>query len=198
MRVYRVISAREITNIYKGQSERVALAKGENTHKYEKNASYIHFFRYFESAEQYFKKYHISLCSQDKYIAYMVANIPNEILRKTLGYGFYNLEDDFFSAYSIPIPEYAIKEELMLPKYIVEINNIINYEYKNEDNEYKKYLNLIKKLAKRCDYNFYEVANYLQACNLEELLNVHDDDRTESQILDDKVKELCKIFPLYD
>ena len=198
MRVYRVISAREITNVYKNKSERVAIVEGENTHKYENNASYIHFFRYYESAEQYFKKYHISLNSQDKYIAFMVANIPNEILRMALGYGFYNLEEDFFNAYSIPIPEYAIKKELMLPKYVVEVNNNISYEYKNENNEYEKYLNLIKKLAKGYDYDFQEVANYLQTCNLEDLLNVHDDDRTESQILDDKVKELCKVFPLYD
>ncbi len=48
MRVYRIISARENTNIYQGQPKRMALEKGDNTHKYEKDTSYIHFFRYYE------------------------------------------------------------------------------------------------------------------------------------------------------
>lgn len=50
------------------------MVKGENTHKYEKGVSYIHFFRYYESAEYYFKRYRVSMNIIDEYIAYMTAN----------------------------------------------------------------------------------------------------------------------------
>lgn len=109
MRVYRIISAREITNVYKGLNQRMPVVQGENTHKYDANSLYIHFFRYYESAEYYFKRYHGSMNFLDEYILYMTANIPNDILRKRLGYGFYNLDTKPFNCYNIPIPEYAIK-----------------------------------------------------------------------------------------
>ena len=198
MRVYRIISAREITSIYQGQPKRMALVKGDNTHKYEKDTSYIHFFRYYESAENYFKQYRPAMNSLDRYIAYMVANIPNNILKQRIGYGFYHLEEEPFNRYIVPVPEYAIKEDEMKHEYIVEINDFISSNYKKENSEYKQYLDLIKVLAKKYDYNFDNIANYLQKSNLEELLGVHDDERTESEILNDKIKQLCKVFPLYD
>ena len=40
MRVYRCVSAREITNMYKGENERIPLVKGENTHTYNDNENY--------------------------------------------------------------------------------------------------------------------------------------------------------------
>ena len=126
MRVYRIISTREITNMYKGINEKHAVVQGENTHQYEKNTSYIHFFRYYESAEYYFKRYRVSMNKLDKYVLYMTANIPNEILRKRIGYGFYNIEERPFDCYNIPIPEYALKEEEMSPEYIIEVNNFPN------------------------------------------------------------------------
>lgn len=198
MRVYRIISAREITNMYKGISERRAVVQGENTHQYEENTSYIHFFRYYESAEYYFKRYCVSMNFLDEYIAYMTANIPNDILRKGIGYGFYNLNEKPFDSYNIPIPEYAIRQDEMKPEYIIEINNFVKHEYKNLNGEYKMYLELLKKLAKQYNYDFHRIADYLEKCNLEELLHVKDDDRTESEIFDDYVKKLSKIFPLYD
>jgi len=198
MRVYRIISARGITNMYKGLDERKAIVPGENTHKYEANTSYVHFFRYSDSAEYFFKKHRVSMNSLDEYIAYMVANIPNDVLRKRIGYGFYNLGEKPFDGYDIPIPEYALKQEEMKPEYIVEINNLIKFEYKNLNGEYQKYLELIKQLAQRYHYDFHGVAKYLGEHNLEELLGVKDDERTEDEILNDKVKKLSKVFPLYD
>lgn len=198
MRVYRIISAREITNIYKGTNERSAVVQGENTYKYEPGISYIHFFRYYESAKYLFERYRPTMNSLDRYIAYMTANIPNEILRKRIGYGFYNLDGDYFSNYYVPIPEYAIKEEEMSPEYIVEINNLVSSKYLSDSGEYKKYLELLKKMAKKYKNDFSKVANYLENCNLEELLDVKDDDRTESEIFGCYMKKLSKIFPLYD
>lgn len=198
MRVYRIISAREITNMYKGINEKHAVVQGENTHQYEKNTSYIHFFRYYESAEYYFKRYRVSMNELDEYVLYMSANIPNEILRKRIGYGFYNIEEKPFDCYNIPIPEYALKEEEMSPEYIIEVNNFVKYEYKNPKEEYLKYLELMRRLSKQYDYDFHKIATYLVQNNLEELLGVTDDNRTESQIFDEKLKQLSKIFPLYD
>lgn len=198
MRVYRIISAREITNMYKRLNERKAVVYGENTHKYEKGTSYIHFFRYSNSAEYFFKRYRASMNYLDEYIAYMVANIPNDILRKRIGYGFYNIEEKPFDCYNVPIPEYAIRQEELKSDYIVEINNFIEYELKNQNGEYEKYLELMKKLSEQYNYDFHKIADYLESHNLEELLGVKDDDRTESEIFDDKVKKLSEIFPIYD
>lgn len=198
MRVYRIISAREITNMYKGLNERKAVVQGENTHRYEKGVFYIHFFRYYESAEYFFKRYRVSMNFLDEYIVYMTANIPNDILRKRIGYGFYNLDEKPFDSYNIPIPEYAVKQEEMSAEYIVEINNFVKHEYKNMNDEYEKYLELIKTLSKQYNYDFHKIADYLGRCNLEELLDVKDDDRTESEIFDDYVRKLSKIFPIYD
>lgn len=198
MRVYRIISAREITNVYKGIDEREAVVCGENTHRYEKGTSYIHFFRYYESAEYYFKKYRVSMNHIDEYIAYMTANIPNDILRKRMGYGFYNLEMEPFGYDNIPIPEYALKQEEMKPEYIVEINSFVKEEYKKAKGEYEKYLELLKKLSEQYGHDFDSVAEYLESSNLEELLGVKDDDRTEDEIFHDHLKQLSKIFPLYD
>lgn len=58
----------------------------------------------------------------------------------------------------------------MKPEYIVEINSLVDYEYKNQKEEYVKYLDLIKKLAKQYKNDFHKVANHLENCNLEELL----------------------------
>lgn len=198
MRVYRIISAREITNMYKGSNERKAVTYGENTHRYEECTSYIHFFRYYESAEYYFKRYRLSMNQLDKYIVYMTANIPNDILRKRIGYGFYNLDEEPFNNYDIPIPEYAIKQEEMKPEYVVEVNNFIKYEYQNPNREYQKYLELIKSLSAQYNQDFNAVAAYLERYNIEELLGVKDDDRTEDEISEDKMKEMLKIFPLRD
>ena len=198
MRVYRIISAREITNVYKGLEERHAVVQGENTHQYEKGVSYIHFFRYYESAEYFFKRYRVSMNDLDEYVLYMTANIPNDILKNRLGYGFYELDQKPFNIYNIPIPEKKKKKEEMKPEYIVEINNFVKHEYKNQNGEYQKYLEHMKVLAEKYNYDFHKVAKYLEDCSLKELLGVEEDDRTEDEIFHDHVKELSKIFPLYD
>lgn len=198
MRVYRIISAREITNIYKGIDEREPIVKGENTHKYDKGVNYIHFFRYYESAEYYFKRYRAAMNLLDEYVLYMVANIPESILKECIGYGFYNLDEEGFRSYDIPVPEYALRMEKMKPEYVVEVNSLVKCEYKNNHDEYKKYLALMKTLAKKYQYDFHRVSEYLESNILEELLGVQNDDRTESEIVDDYVKSLSKIFPLYD
>lgn len=198
MRVYRIISAREITNMYKNNPERRAVVAGENAHQYEIDTTYIHFFRYWQSAEYFFKRCRVAMNRLDEYIAYMTANIPNELLRKRIEYGFYNIDEEPFEYDTIPISEYTIKQEEMKPEYIIEINNFIKSEYKNPKEEYEKYLAFMLKLKEQYDGNFYAIAKYLKNNNLEQLLEVKDDDRTEPEIFHDKLKQLSKVFPIYD
>ena len=193
MRVYRCLTAREIENIFKGEKEVIPLIRGNNTHQYDTTKSYIHFFRYSQSAEFYHRAYIRTCDPLDNYIAYMVANIPNEILRQYIGYGFYPGVEPFYE-HNIPLPEYAIPEELFKKEYIVRINNFINYEYQSNSDEYQKYLELVGNLLKNYNGNINYVAGALHYSNLEELLEVIDDDRTENQIKEDYQKILSKNY----
>lgn len=199
MRIYRCISAKELTYKYKGIEKTPAIIQGENTHNYEENISYYHFFRYSQSAEFYLKKHQLfKINSQDHYIAYMIANIPKDIIEKYSGYGFYTYQDKPFANETIPLPEYAIPKELIKPEYILEINTYIPYEYQSNQEEYDNYLALLADLAKQYDHNFYKIVSTLQKQKLEKLLNITVDDRSESQINDDKIKQLCKIWQSFD
>lgn len=51
MRIFRCISVRKLTNMYKGINDRDAVVMGENTHRYESGKEYVHFFRYSQDAE---------------------------------------------------------------------------------------------------------------------------------------------------
>ena len=55
MRIFRCISARELTNMYIGINDRDAVVMGENTHRYEYGKEYVHFFRYSQDAEMFGK-----------------------------------------------------------------------------------------------------------------------------------------------
>lgn len=194
MRVYRTITAEEITALYRQERyKELGITKGENTHNYQEGINYIHFFRYNESAEYY---HNYSVGRQNPHIAYMVANIPNEILRKTIGYGYYNGVNTSIKKLegtTLPLPEYAIPKELLKPEYIINVSNHIGYEYKRNDNEYSRYLELVVYLLEKYDYNHYTVGRMLQEMNLEGVLGVVDDARTEDEIFHDKMKEFRKI-----
>ena len=72
MLVYRCITQMEILNKFKEINDEVISYKGANTHKYEKDISYIHFFRYKKSAE---------LCSSaDFFIMLSVDPLDLEVL----------------------------------------------------------------------------------------------------------------------
>lgn len=200
MRVYRCISAREITNLYKGNNERKAIVEGQNTHHYVKGEEYIHFFRYSQSAEYYYnqRRFCSLVNSLDSYIAYMTANIPNEILNKYFGYGLYSDVDKSLASIYVPLPEYAIPRELFRDDYIVEINKSIESDYSSNETEYSKYLSLIRKLARKYNYSEEKITEYLLQNDLSHLLDVVDDNRSESEIIDGKVKQLLKVWDGWD
>ena len=129
---------------------------------------YIHFFRYSKSAIYLKNSNILKTDSLDNYVLYMCANIPNEILDKYFGYGIYNsVNIKVNNEGNIPIPEYAIPKKLFNNKYIIEINDSINYKYEN-DEEYYKYLRLLDELYSK--HNNYKVVlkvlmnNKLSAC----------------------------------
>lgn len=194
MRVYRTITTEEITNLYRGERNKdINITKGENTHKYNKGVDYVHFFRYHESAVFFYTNHYTM---NNPYVAYMVANIPNDILVETIGYGYYNgITTDIpeLVGTTIPLPEYAIPRNLMKPEYVIRVSNRIDYEYERKNNEYNNYLELVVRLLEIYDYNHYTVGRMLHKMNLEEALGVVDDTRTEDEIFHDKMKEFSKI-----
>lgn len=205
MRVYRCISAREILSKYKDIPVRSAIAKGENTHVYEKGISYLHFFRYSEFAEYYFEIQRKSVIDVvDSYVLFLVANIPNEILEKYSGYGFYGYPTELLyekegdsncRIKKIPIPEYAIPVSCFKQDYVVDISDKINFLYKSKENEFQKYLNLIIELSKEFD-GCEQLSSFLLDHELPALLDVIDEKRSEEEMEHDAIVLATKYLPI--
>ena len=72
----------------------------------------------------------------------MTANIPDDILNKYKGFGFYTLDNEW-----IPIPEYAIPMEEFSQEFIVNIADSPRafYTRESENKEYIKYIDFVKK-----------------------------------------------------
>lgn len=195
MRIYRCISIREIINKYKNIKIIPKYSIKENTHNYEEGKQYIHFFRYQEFAQYFLKTSQKNAIDPlNRYVLFMVANIPNEILEKYREYGFYSYKDKNFKETTIPIPEYIIPIEEMQEEYIVTINNQIEMSLSAKEKEFEKYLILIKKLLEKYQNNYYQIANFLLQNNLSELLEVKDDDRTEEQLKIDTLSLVNQFF----
>lgn len=191
MRLYRCISAREITSVFKGNNNYDALIKGNNTHNYQKGIDYVHFFRFSKDAEIYAKKPITSINSLDHYIAFMVVNIPYEIIKPYFGYGIYSC--DIPNMDYMPVPEYAIPKELVKSDYIVSINKYISNEYKN-DSEFDKYIEYLIEEFDRYEEDGEKLAYHLLSYDFDTIINASIDDRSEQQIVDDKIKKLSRIL----
>lgn len=167
MLVYRCLTQKEILIKFKETNEDFAAFKGANTHKYEKDISYIHFFKYKKSAEYYLNN---NSSFFNPFILYMIADIPLDILKEHFGYGYYCYFDNNFKG-TMLFPEYAIPRNIFKSEYIVDISTYIN-NFKDDNNiEYKKYLALFKSLIKQTNHNIDKIAKYLNNTNLDELLN---------------------------
>ena len=108
----------------------------------------------------------------------MTANIPEDILEKYSGFGFYELNGEKF-----PIPEYAIPIEEFEPEYIVNITNQPRsfYTRENEGEEYKKYIELIRNL-KNSNSNMKDIIDYLLSNDFETILGIIVDKRNEEEL----------------
>lgn len=191
MRIYRCITLQEVFNKYKNIPNKQGYNPLKNTHNYDQNKRYIHFFKYYEFAKKYFNefkdgKYDIP---KSEFVLFMTANIPYEILEKYKGYGLYQVDN---CKNLLPIIEYAIPEEIFNPDYIVDLTNkpLDGYLKKGENEEYLKYLEYIKNL--KDGYDDKTLLEYLSQNDLEDILNVEIDDRKESEYYDEAKKILEK------
>ncbi len=192
MRVYRCISAREITNVYKQSNIRKAPIFGSNTYQYETGKNYIHFFRFYESAEYYKKRSTKESNHLDKYVLIMTANIPGQILKNNLGYGFYSNVDKKIKCHISPVPEYRIETSLFKNEYVVELSDSTSPEYRNKKKEYEDYINLINKLGENYHYDYSKVVKYLSESDLDQLLGIMENDLTEGQIENKLMSQMVK------
>ena len=180
MRVYRCIKLQEVINKYLKKKNEKFDNSTLNTHKYQEEKEYVHFFRYNEFATYYFNlgKDGSYEKANDNYILFMTANIPKDILEKYRGFGFYELNGEKF-----PIPEYAIPIEEFEPEYIVNITNQPRsfYTREKEGEEYKKYIELIRNL-KNSNSNIKDIIDYLSSNDFEMLLGVSVDKRNEEEL----------------
>lgn len=191
MMVYRCISAFELTNMYKGIDGREAVITGKNTFTYLDDMDYIHFFRYSQFANYYF---HLRANFPfNRYVLYMVADIPKDILNKYMGYGFYRLTDFILGDEDIlPIPEYAIPSSLFKKDYVLAVNNYMYSNYTSDDNEYYSYFCLLRDLGKKYHYDFDLVTSYLLEHDLDDLINQYSsgivlDDVSDQKVLSRKI-----------
>lgn len=192
MRVYRCISAREVTNVYKRNDVRKTSLYGLNTYQYDKSKEYIHFFRYHEFADYYRKRSLKEANNMDRYVLVMTANIPHQILRENLGYGFYSNVDKRIKCHICPVPEYRIEATLFKREYIVEINDSVKSKYRNSKKEYDDYITLINELGENYHYDYSKVVNYLSEHDLDQLLGITGDDLTEEQIINKSFAQMIK------
>ena len=179
MRVYRCIKLYEIISMYKNEKNKKFYNSDLNTHVYDEGKEYIHFFKYNNFANYYFDSKKEGYDKEnDNFILFMTANIPNEILEKYKGFGFYSLNGE-----EILMPEYAIPVEEFSSDYIVDITDkpIGLYIRKNETEEYMEYLELIKNL-KQTTKDVRSIAMDLLKIDLDKLLGIETDNRSEKEI----------------
>lgn len=179
MRVYRCIKLYEIISMYKNEKNKKFYNSDLNTHVYDEGKEYIHFFKYNNFANYYFDSKKEGYDKEnDNFILFMTANIPNEILEKYKGFGFYSLNGE-----EILMPEYAIPVEEFSSDYIVDITDkpIGLYIRKNEIEEYMEYLELIKNL-KQTTKDVRSIAMDLLKFDLDKLLGIETDNRSEKEI----------------
>lgn len=106
---------------------------GWNTHNYKPNIEYLHFFHFYEDAIQYISNLRAITWDGRTFIA--LYDIPNEILDKYKGFGFY--PENLYS--NIPVLEYAIPYSELSNSFI--IGEIIKYKYcKEKSKEYMEYV----------------------------------------------------------
>lgn len=134
MFVYRVCSYEEIEFIFKNydfsEVGNYFKESGLNTHFYDANERYIHFFHDKEGI--------MNRTLKNQYLC--VYNIPDEILKDCDGIGYYS--DDCFETY-IEVKEYAVKSSQIKFDYLIKVDRInayIDLDDYIEDSELTKFL----------------------------------------------------------
>jgi len=113
MKVYRCCSEDEVNAYKEGKVFKRYLGSGTNTFKYEKDKQYIHFFYFAEC--MYFYKSNKNDYSTEYYVEY---DIPTEVLKKYLGYGYY---ERIIPGFYTPVPEFSIPYDEFKVEYVKDI-----------------------------------------------------------------------------
>jgi hypothetical protein len=208
MLVYRTVSSNELLNLIDIEASKNAnIIKGQNTFKYEKGKTYIHFFKYEEHALYYMKKRNNPIIIR--------LDIPDDILGN-IEYGFYGDVDTYYDdclyGYYMPLPEYVIPIDKFKKEYIIDFSyngvwqdplryNIekeffwVEKEYLFHDKEMQAwttesiYYEYVKIVSEKYKYNMDKVASYLKTINLDEEL-----DKVREKIKKEKIMTKRK-FP---
>lgn len=190
MIVYRTISSGELLNIINGENIIVNdTICGQNTFKYEKDKTYIHFFKFQEHALYYMKKRNNPIIIK--------LDIPDNLIGN-IEYGFYGDVDTYYDdslySYYMPLPEYIIPKDRFKKEYIIDFsyNGVwqdprryndkqeffwVEKEHLFNENESQAwtiesiYYEYIKLVSKEYNYDMYKVATYLKTINLDEELD---------------------------
>lgn len=201
MLVYRTVSSSELLSLINGiKIENYNTICGQNTFKYEKGKTYIHFFKYQDHALYYMKK--------RKNPIIVRLDIPDDLLGN-IEYGFYgNIDtyyDDCLYGYYIPLPEYVIATDDFKKEYIVDFSydgvwqdpkryNIsteffwVEKERLFHDKEMQAwttesiYYEYVKIVSKKYNYDMDKVASYLKSIDLDEEL-----DKVRTKIKKEKI-----------
>ena len=121
MIVYRICSKNEIEMIFQEQSfcnvgNFFKTNKNINTHLYQENKKYIHFFKDFDSIFYLNTTSNMFICTY---------NIPNYLLEEKSGEGFY---PDYFNHTSLQkVCEFAIENEYINFNYLLKIDKILDF-----------------------------------------------------------------------
>lgn len=185
MIVYRTVSSAEVLNLINNNAIKQNTVYGQNTFKYEKDKSYIHFFKFEEHALYYMKKRNNP--------AIIRLDIPDELLGN-IEYGFYGdvdtYYDDYLYGYYMPLPEYILNKDLFKKEYIIDFSyngvwqdplkyNIdrkffwVEKKHLIHDDEKQAwtiesiYYEYVKLVLKKCDYNMDKVVSYLKKIDLD-------------------------------
>lgn len=153
MRVYKAITKEEFMACMNNETldiRGLTANIGNNTFHYEEEVSYMHFFKYIESAKLFYQASK-SNPNTKQYDCIAVFDIPKEILDQYTGYGFYygNKEKNGEEIpTAIPIPEYCIPRQFIQGEYLIDARKELPIGHKKtiQYYDYHKYINHLKKL----------------------------------------------------
>ena len=138
---------------------------GDNSHEYEDGIEYMHFFRYANDAEYYFRRNPQAIKDSEYHVGYTIVEVDENEISRFIGYGIYVigpvfLEDD--KNLHRPLLEYAIPKYLcdqfvnkwffkVKEEYAEDVDGEIYYdripdEFRN-DSEHEEYLNIVNELC---------------------------------------------------
>ncbi len=157
MLVYRAISEKELEYYLKGKIVSKKYSSGRNTHNYDPNIRYIHFFDMAEAAQK-FKQEELDGRGYKTYI--IQCDFDKEVLNKYKGYGYYYLYTEWQDPYQmigfVPLLEYAIPISEFSLKNFYDLSVNVPKEWLN----YDKFVSYIHSTDVCCQVKQFVIEHY--------------------------------------